>query len=221
MTPPKCKSVFCGDGIQDEGEQCDNGNKSGCDSCLIANGYNCIGNIGGTSICEKEAICGDGIVDQGEKCDNKNQLGCSSGCKVDAGYKCTSLLGSPSVCGFCGNGILEPGEQCDNKNQVGCSVGCKVDPGFTCRGLITSACFRNNPYCGNGVWEVGESCDDGNKLVGDGCGPNCMIEQGYACSGEPSKCAKKLTICGNGIFEPDNNEQCDNGNSQGCVGCVV
>jgi cysteine-rich repeat protein len=68
---------------------------------------------------------------------------------------------------------------------------------------------------------VAESCDDGNKASGDGCGPNCMIEQGFICSGEPSKCAKKVTACGNGIVEPENNEQCDNGNRLGCFGCRV
>lgn len=68
---------------------------------------------------------------------------------------------------------------------------------------------------------MAESCDDGNKVAGDGCGPTCMIEEGYTCSAEPSKCVKKLTTCGNGILEIDNNEKCDNGNSLGCFGCVV
>lgn len=60
---PTCKTVYCGDSILDQGEECDNGNKPGCQNCFIANGYTCIGNIGSTSLCEKEAICGDGIQD--------------------------------------------------------------------------------------------------------------------------------------------------------------
>lgn len=68
---------------------------------------------------------------------------------------------------------------------------------------------------------MAESCDDGNNLSGDGCGPSCLIEPAYSCSGDPSKCIKKLAVCGNGIVEPDNNEQCDNGNNQGCIGCVL
>lgn len=51
--PPTCVTPTCGDGILDEGEQCDNGNKPGCDRCSISNGYTCVGNIGGSSICGK------------------------------------------------------------------------------------------------------------------------------------------------------------------------
>jgi len=32
-----------------------------------------------------------------------------------------------------------------------------------------------------------ESCDDGNAVAGDGC-TDCMADEGYLCSGEPSVC---------------------------------
>jgi hypothetical protein len=42
-------------------EQCDNGNKPGCDaSCKIVPGYVCTGSIGTTSDCQTR--CGDGIL---------------------------------------------------------------------------------------------------------------------------------------------------------------
>lgn len=39
--------------------------------------------------------------------------------------------------------------------------------------------------CGNGVLEPAESCEDGNHDSGDGCGPNCQLEQAApsACPG--------------------------------------
>ena len=225
VTPQICNGiVYCGNGILEDGEQCDNGNKPGCDRCLVAAGYDCQGNFGGTSICGKQRVCGDAVFDQGEECDNGNKLGCTANCKIDSGFNCTSKVGFPSACGFCGNGIVEPGEECDNKNSLGCSQNCRVDVGYSCRGLTTSFCFRTNPVCGNGVSEVGEACDDGNKAGGDGCGSTCLVEDGFVCAGEPSKCTKKPVsspVCGNGVYEPNNNEQCDNGNKEGCKGCVV
>ena len=59
---PDCTAV-CGDGILDLQEDCDNGNKPGCESCLIVKGYTCLGNIGGSSICNKYPLCGDSILD--------------------------------------------------------------------------------------------------------------------------------------------------------------
>jgi len=34
----------------------------------------------------------------------------------------------------------------------------------------------------------GEQCDDGNLPSGDGCSPDCVVEAGFTCSGEPSVC---------------------------------
>lgn len=105
---PACKT--CGNGILEDGEQCDNGNRTGCINCFIGQGYNCYGPPGGSSYCLKTPLCGDAIVDQGEQCDNGNKTGCTTGCAPDAGYKCTAVVGNASICGMCGNGIVEPGE---------------------------------------------------------------------------------------------------------------
>ena len=149
-------------------------------NCKIVEGYTCIGNYGGSSICFKETLepkqpkCGDAIIDQGEQCDNGNKPGCSSNCVVDAGYKCTGIVGSSSVCLLCGNGIKEGSEECDNPSSPGCSKDCKVNPGYFCRGVY-SMCFRSDPVCGNNVGEIAESCDDGNLVDGDGCNKHCLI----------------------------------------------
>ena len=63
----QCPSAnpICGNGILEDGEQCDNGNKPGCNSCVIVQGYDCFGSLGSSSICQKYPICGDAILDQG------------------------------------------------------------------------------------------------------------------------------------------------------------
>lgn len=245
---PTC--YFCGDGILNDGEQCDNGNQPGCVNCITSPGYNCYGNLLGTSICNKFPFCGDAIVDQGEQCDNGNRLGCSTGCVPDTGYNCTAVINKPSVCSFCGNGIVETGEACDNGNLVGCSVNCTVDPGFLCRGN-PSMCYKANPVCGNKIIEVAEGCDDGNLVNGDGCNSYCVVEAGWTCDGQMgqlsacNKTSPARPVCGNNIYEPTVNatyppesiggfatnyqyywawvmpEQCDNGNQPGCINCVI
>ena len=42
--------------------------------------------------------------------------------------------------------------------------------------------------CGNGLVEGDEGCDDRGVAAGDGCSAACTVEEGYACSGQPSLC---------------------------------
>ncbi len=94
-TPPDT----CGDGIVNEGEECDDGNTVDDDDCSNA--------------CTA-ARCGDGIVQGQEQCDDGNTVdddACSNAC----------LLTS------CGDGIVQPGEACDDGNDINddmCSNAC-------------------------------------------------------------------------------------------------
>lgn len=109
--PSVCQ--FCGNGIVEGNEACDDGgyiNGDGCNAtCFVETNYVCFVNATKTSVCSK---CGDGILSGLEKCDDGNRAngdGCSSSCVVETGYICTT--GSPSVCGgACGNGIITAGE---------------------------------------------------------------------------------------------------------------
>lgn len=93
---------FCGDGIAQAGEACDDGNDDDDDACLS----NC-----------QQASCGDGNWwESVEGCDDGNAIpgdGCSPTCQVE-----------PPTCG---NGQLDPGEPCDDgndSNEDSCLRGC-------------------------------------------------------------------------------------------------
>lgn len=150
---------FCGDGMLDTNEECDDGNTVNGDGC--------------SSTCKKEAsstppvstpVCGNRIVETGEGCDDGNTLngdGCSSNCQVETSQPVHTTP-------VCGNGKVETGEDCDDGNTVsgdGCSSACKKEStpspepscpkeGDSCTGK-SSMCCDNNVYdCVSGHYEV-------------------------------------------------------------------
>lgn len=97
-----CRPHFCGDGVRDSGEECDDGNKTNGDGC--------------NSACTLE--CGNDIIDANEQCDDGNNVngdGCSSFCKNE-----------------CGNGYVDANEECDDGNLTkldGCDSHCVKECG--------------------------------------------------------------------------------------------
>ncbi|MBO4350321.1 MAG: DUF4215 domain-containing protein, partial [Proteobacteria bacterium] len=94
-----CSKGCCGDGILQQGEECDDGNNfagDGCDpKCRSEKIFECL-----DGVCKP--ICGDGITlwmdsipkEYREECDDGNLIsgdGCSSDCKVEEGYTCTEF----------------------------------------------------------------------------------------------------------------------------------
>ena len=77
---------YCGNGIKDPGDQCDDGNYEsgdGCSSsCNHEGGFNCaVTNNYTTTVCFPN--CGDGALVKGEECDDDNNIsgdGCSANC---------------------------------------------------------------------------------------------------------------------------------------------
>ena len=153
MSPYKCKSALlsssvcfnCGNSIYELGEECDNGNETGCINCTIDRGYKCKSKINAISNCA--GVCGDSILTSDEQCDNGNTTGCIN-CLKDSNYNCTVLPLKASRCYCCGNYIVEIGEQCDNNNKKGC-IGCKIQPGYNCR-TDPRYCYLIKQICGNG-----------------------------------------------------------------------
>jgi cysteine-rich repeat protein len=96
---------LCGNGTEDAGEQCDDGNTANGDGC--------------SSTCQNEPRCGDGTVGAGEQCDDGNVTNddaCTNVCRLAA----------------CGDGIVQPSnnEDCDDGNLTngdGCTSICTVE----------------------------------------------------------------------------------------------
>ncbi|HEY4181539.1 MAG TPA: DUF4215 domain-containing protein [Kofleriaceae bacterium] len=195
-----CLAVNCGNDIVEQGEVCDDGNRSSGDGCSFdcqsketcGNGYvdfvageqcddgNLLGNDGCEANCMLPA-CGDHVVNTaaGEECDDGNQVdgdGCSRDCVSDE---------------TCGNHVRDPGEECDDGNHAdhdGCQSNCKiqrcgdgiVDTGEQCDdGNFDNAdnCLNTckTPTCGDGfIWLTHEECDDGNRDDTDACPSNCL-----------------------------------------------
>ncbi len=105
----ECRRIpYCGDGVIDSGEQCDDGVLNGtpghCDSNCTPPG------------------CGNGVIDPGEECDDGNTQscdGCSATCTTEVGWRC-------------GDGMVNAacGEQCDppGPGTPECNYLCQLGP---------------------------------------------------------------------------------------------
>jgi cysteine-rich repeat protein len=213
--------TFCGDGIVQPGEECDDGNQINTDACVNCKKAKCgdgfleigvekcdDGNVSSNDACLATCVpasCGDGFVQTGvEQCDDGNQVnddGCRNNCTLPK----------------CGDGIVDPGEQCDDgntNNLDGCRNNCQV------------------PKCGDGIADPGEQCDDGNTSNGDACLNTCVkaicgdgfVHQGVEqCddgnTNNNDACRNDCTLpkCGDGVVDPG--EQCDDGNTNNLDGC--
>jgi cysteine-rich repeat protein len=206
-----CSNPFCGNGIVDPPEQCDDvGESFSCDSDCTP------------------AVCGDGLlnVTAGEECDDNNNVD-SDGCEAD----CTNP--------FCGNSIVDPPEECDDGGESPvCDADCT---GAACGdGVINSSageqcddsgesptCDVNcTPViCGDGTLNAsaGEECDDGNNVDADGCEGDCtnpfcgnlIVDPPEECDDgvESATCDVDCTsvACGDGTLNTTAGEQCDDG----------
>ncbi len=217
-----CREAYCGDGVEDEGEECDDGNNVNEDFC--------------SADCKIER-CGDGIIQMGlgEECDDAGSNAnvadaCRLTCKLptcgdrilDTGEECERDDEGCNVqtCVLCGNGEIGEGEECDDGasnsdtepdacrtdcQEAGCGDGV-VDDGEQCDlggGNSDSApdtCRTSclNPFCGDDVIDSGEECDDG--LAGNS-------------DSAPNACRTTCVDagCGDGVI--DSGEECDGDNA--------
>jgi cysteine-rich repeat protein len=174
----------CGDGIEQEGEECDDGNIMSGDGCA----YNC----------KVEVFCGNGVCESGEI------HTCPTDCDI-CGNSICDVTESVSTCFpdcFCGNGSCDHGEDtsiCPNDCQSVPNCGnaiCEL-------GETTNTCLQDC-YCLN------DTCDDGETqatcpqdCTGAVCGDNAC-EHGESADNCPQDCSS--TNCGDSICEGTENE---------------
>ncbi len=144
---------FCGNGILEDGEECDDGNDvdgDGCTSCV----QDCHGFCSGFSAqmcrqdadCEANATCTPGNGEGQIVCRLEN-ITCASTLDCPNGYSCAFNI--------CRRSFVD----------TNCTIGCP----HVSSGPCVDDC---DPLCNNGIVESPEECDDGSLILPDGC-VNC------------------------------------------------
>ena len=104
-------------------------------------------------------------------------------------------------------------QEVDSKNRLVSCGNSRIKESLTCY-------VPGSSICGNGTIDAGETCDDNNTISSDGCsGITCQEEYGYTCLGEPSVCTLDEILCGNGVINISEGEECDDGNEIIGDGC--
>lgn len=195
-----CQNPGCGDGVTDNGEQCDDDNSNNTDGCLNTclsakcgdgfvragsefcdDGNNNNGD-GCSADCQSFESCGNGALNPGESCDDGNN-NTSDGCPDGNHGICQAASCCDGFLHNTGGGT----EQCDDGNQVngdGCSATC-IDEAVGSSGSP----LPTPPVCGDGKVDdiLGEQCDDGNHDEFDGCDSQCQWEIVLQGSGGPNE----------------------------------
>jgi cysteine-rich repeat protein len=146
---------FCGDGVKQANEACDDGNTDNTDACLNT----CV-----------LAGCGDGFLQTGvEECDDGNRINddaCSNACSLPVCGDNITQLGFGETCDgedycrrdctYCGDEILQAGhgETCDG--EANCRTDCT--------------------YCGDALINGQEICDPGDPTQ-DYCNDECAYKE--------------------------------------------
>ena len=184
--------AVCGDGIIDEGEECDGDNLGGMTCGDLGYG-------GGTLACTDDctfdttgcyaaAECGNGIIEVGEECDS-GYLGGAT-CESE-GYDGGDLACNDDTCRFDVSGC--------------CNHECSVEGETRCNGNVIQSCEMGQEGCR--VWADVEDCEDNNQF--------CVHEDGdtYCADTCVDECSEA------GIYQCDVNvvQVCEEGTN----GCLV
>jgi cysteine-rich repeat protein len=195
---------LCGNGMHDQGEQCDDGNKKNGDGCDNICRYTCDrdsdcsdgDHCDGLETCQADHTClaATGPAPDGDICGDSNK--CQGG-------KC--LPAAPD----CGDGLIErPEEECEDGNNVNgdgcdnCRFSCVSDD-------KTRDCSNPDPCPGQAA------CDDNTHT----CTPGTPFGDFTIC-GTGKVCLKAVCTdkyCGNQKI--DGSEECDDGNTLSADGC--
>ncbi len=219
-----CAGGTCGDGVVNDGEECDDGNNVACDGC--------------SATCTQET-CGNGIVECDEECDDGNNAG-GDGCSPDCRNESRSCVPEWGLrCGANDSWSTTSSTATDNVDAYSCNSYDESGPEYT---------YWYYAY-EDGDVTVTISYDDNQidldlfvlEETGGGCGSEACIQYGDTSAtftaqaghyyyfvvdgfmGDQGSfdisvsCAGGNPSCGNGSLEPG--EQCDDGNGSSNDGC--
>ena len=220
----------CGNGVVDDGEECDDGNTDsgdGCSStCVLEQGACCTAdnacvNTTAVGCDEVPPLAAPRLFQPGEVCGVGSQqcplgecIGRTNDCFAAATAICVGGSDNGEVCdpeegaflSLCiqGGGVCPGVPGCSN--VFCCSDICRNVDFFCCSNHWDALCAsfaQLRCSCGNNVIDPGEACDDGNTAYCDGCRGDCSAVEG---------------TCGDGAIEPLC-EACDDGNNDDGDGC--
>ncbi len=211
-----CVEPGCGDGIVQEGEDCDDGNPDDTDGCT----NDCHERVscpegghspGHPAYCSAACPCSEGLGD----CDGDAQCVHGLVCGTDNGPR-FGFAADVDVCVVpgCGDGVVQDGEDCDDGN-LDDTDGCLSDCTMPCdRGGLAPGdegyCTPDCP-CGRG---------EGACASDDGCLPGlvCGVNDGERFGLPPGTRACTEPGCGDGLDGPF--EVCDDGDLDDLDGCT-
>jgi cysteine-rich repeat protein len=163
--------TYCGDGVVQAGEECDDSNDNDDDdcsnSCKSANDVNIVATptpVTSATPTPQTSIttCGNLACDGGESCDGENR--CTGEGTFDKALSCRL------DCTYCGDGQLQSTEECDDGNTVdsdACSNTCILNT-------------QSSGSCGDGIIQESEQCDRALSSVcsnGLQCSNSCECVQ--------------------------------------------
>jgi hypothetical protein len=197
---PDVPEPFCGDGIPQSGEECDDGNDANDDGCTTECSYSCHnaddcddGNECTADDCEAAGAGWLCTVEprRGEECDDDNE--CTTGESCDETGGCS---GGSSICDCSPTAPCpEDGDPCDG-DLVCVSNECVVEPGsvIVCPAdaagdCVHPVCNPETAACEDVPDADGSACNDGQF-----CTPTDECAEGR-CVGAGVRCTRECEIC--------------------------
>jgi cysteine-rich repeat protein len=198
-----CTDKYCGNGMKEEGEECDDGNVFKGDGCEPNCKFSCVANDSTRNCASSNACIASGACDAAtHKC--SPLLPKTAGTACETSKNCVQ---GNCIAPVCGDGIKGPGEACDDgngSNTDSCTTQCLpvCKAATDCTGKTAPPCRAI--ACNNGG--CGTKADTAQN--GMSCGSNGAICTDGACSSQ---------MCGDHLL--NDGEQCDDGNKTDGDGC--